>query len=225
MPQLYPFTTPGHDIYPAQNATCKGCSKKGHWCAKCCSSGTASQQPTKSNGAERASHHQCCGKGKKADMVQVNTEEAPPCNELFVDAVDCGTVGDTHPEKRVVDDVSGPWCNEAYTMVQLPVSTSIKGTASLCIKVNTGAGGKCVTPPCISMYIPKLDQPRWTAHWPGSCQHQANYLQQIPYSPIWCTLWPHHLVARWPWHLTSQGKLLLVCCRQPNSCHPMSSIM
>ena len=32
---------------------------------------------------------------KKADMVHVNTEEAPPCNELFVDVVNCGTVGDT----------------------------------------------------------------------------------------------------------------------------------
>ena len=51
--------------------------KKGHWHAKCHSSGTASQQPTKPNGAE-AHHHKCHGKGKKADMVQVNTEEAPP---------------------------------------------------------------------------------------------------------------------------------------------------
>ena len=74
-------------------------------------------------------------------MVQVNTEEAPPCNELFVDAVNCGTVGDTHPEEIVVDDVHAPQCNEAYTMVQLPVSTSSKGTTSLHIKVNTGAGG------------------------------------------------------------------------------------
>ena len=37
-------------------------------------------------------------------------------------AVDCGTVGDTHPEEIVVDDVCAPWCNEAYTMVQLPAS-------------------------------------------------------------------------------------------------------
>ena len=38
-------------------------------------------------------------------MVQVNMEEAPPCDELFVNAVDCGTVEDTHPEEIVVDDV------------------------------------------------------------------------------------------------------------------------
>ena len=72
----------GHDNCPAWNAICKGCSKKGHWHAKCHSSGTAGQQPTKSNGAEKAPHHQCHGRGKKADMVQVNTEEALPCNEL-----------------------------------------------------------------------------------------------------------------------------------------------
>ena len=73
-------------------------------------------------------------------MVQVNTEEAPPCNELFIDVVNCGTIGDTHPEEIVVDDVHAPWCNEAYTMVQLPASASSKGTASLCIKVDTAAG-------------------------------------------------------------------------------------
>ena len=74
-------------------------------------------------------------------MVEVSIEEATPCDELFIDAVDCGTLGDTHPEEIVVDDVCAPWCNEAYTMVQLPASTSSKGTASLHVKVNTGAGG------------------------------------------------------------------------------------
>ena len=132
---------PGSDNCPAWSAICKGCSKKGHWHEKCHSSGTASQQLTKSDGAEKAPHCQCCGKGKKADMVQVNTEEAPPCDELFIDAVDCGTVGDTHPEEIVVDNVCAPQCNEAYTMVQLPASISSKGMASLHVKVNTGAGG------------------------------------------------------------------------------------
>ena len=78
---------------------------------------------------------------------------------------------------------------------------------------------------CIPMSLPKLDQPSWPAHWPGLCQHQTNCIQWIPYTPIWHTLWPHHLVARWSWHSTLQGKLLLVCCRHPQSCHPRSSIM
>ena len=52
-----PIHTPGHDNCPVQNAICKRCSKKGHWYAKCHSSGTAGQQLTESNGAEKASHH------------------------------------------------------------------------------------------------------------------------------------------------------------------------
>ena len=66
------------------------------------------------------------------------------------------------------------------------------------------------------MSLPKPDQPRWPAQQTGSYQHQANCIQWIQYIPIWCTPWPHHLVARWPWHLTSQSKLLLVCCRHPS---------
>ena len=58
-------------------------------------------------------------------MVQVYTEEASPCDELFINVADCGTVGDTHPEKIVVDDVHAPWCNEAYTMVELPASAAV----------------------------------------------------------------------------------------------------
>ena len=41
----------------------------------------------------------------------------------------------------MVNDIHAPWCNEAYTTVQLPASASSKGTASLHIKVNTRAGG------------------------------------------------------------------------------------
>ena len=45
---------PGCDNCPAWNAICKGCSKKGHWNAQCHTTGTASQQPAKSDGAEKA---------------------------------------------------------------------------------------------------------------------------------------------------------------------------
>ena len=41
----------------------------------------------------------------------------------------------------MVGDVHAPWCNEAYTTIQLPASASRKGTASLHLKVDTGAGG------------------------------------------------------------------------------------
>ena len=70
-----------------------------------------------------------------------NTKEAPTYDELFIDAINYGTVGNTHPKEIMVGDICTPQCNEAYTTVQLPASSSRKGTASLCIKVNTGAGG------------------------------------------------------------------------------------
>ena len=54
----------------------------------------------------------------------VDTKEAPTYNELFIDVINYGTVGDTHPEEIVVDDVHAPRCNEAYTKVQLPASAS-----------------------------------------------------------------------------------------------------
>ena len=58
------------------------------------------------------------------------------------------TVQNTHPKEIMVGDVCAPQCNEAYTTIQLPVSASRKGTASLHVKVNTGAGGNML-PLCV----------------------------------------------------------------------------
>ena len=81
------------------------------------------------------------GKGKRSDIVQVSTEETALCNKLFADTVNCGTAGDTHPKEIVIDNIHAPWCNEAYTTVKLPASIGSKGTASLCVKFDTRAGG------------------------------------------------------------------------------------
>ena len=177
----------GHDNWLAQNAISKGCSKKGHWHVKCHSFGTAGQHPTKSNGAEKAPSHQHHGKGKKADTVQVSTEETPPCDELFVNAGNCGTLGDTHPEKIVVYDVCAPWCNEAYTMIKLPASISSKGTASLCIKVDTGAGGNM-----LPLHVFKHLYPNWIspAGLPTGLDHVSTRLTAYNRShiPLYGTL-------------------------------------
>ena len=132
--------SPGCDNCPAWNVTCNGCSKRGHWCTKCHSSGTVGKHTAKPNRAVKAPHHQCRGKGKRADIVQVSTEETPPCDELFADTVNSGSAGDTHPEEIVIDDIHAPRCNEAYTMAKLPASISSKGTAALCVMVDTRAG-------------------------------------------------------------------------------------
>ena len=127
--------SPGHDNCPAWNATCNSCA------TKCHSSGAVCKHTTKSNGAVKAPYHQCPEKGKRANIVQVSTKETTPCDELFSNTVDCGTAGDTNPKEIVIDYICAPRCNEAYTMVKLPASISTKGTASLCVKVDTRAGG------------------------------------------------------------------------------------
>ena len=77
-----------------------------------------------------------------------NIKGAPIHNELFIDAINCGTIGITHPEEIMVGDICDSQCNEAYTTVQLPASARRKGTASLHIKVDTRAGGS-VLPLCV----------------------------------------------------------------------------
>ena len=101
-----------------------------------------------SDGAVKAPHYWCQEMGKRADIVQVSTQETPPCDELFANTVNCGTAGDTYPEEIVIDDIHAPRCNETYTTVKLPASISGKGTASLHVKVNTRAGGN-VLPLCV----------------------------------------------------------------------------
>ena len=78
---------------------------------------------------------------------------------------------------------------------------------------------QCVTTPCVLMPLSRSDQPSWPTHWPWSHQYQTHHLQWIPYTSIWCTLWAHHLAARPPWLSTPLGKIILVCCRHPWSCH------
>ena len=52
----------------------------------------------------------------------------------------------------MVGDVCAPQCNKAYTTVQLPASASRRGTASLCVKVDTRTGGN-VLPLCVFLCL------------------------------------------------------------------------
>ena len=81
-----------------------------------------------------------------------NTKGTTTHDELFIDAINYGIIGNTQPEEIMVGDVSTPWCNEAYTTVQLPASASRKETASLHVKVNTGAGGNML-PLCVFWHL------------------------------------------------------------------------
>ena len=42
-----------------------------------------------------------------------NTRGAPAHDELFIDAINHGTIGNTHPKEIMVGDAHAPWCNQA----------------------------------------------------------------------------------------------------------------
>ena len=77
-----------------------------------------------------------------------NTKGAPTHDELFINAINHGSVRNTHPKEIMVGDICAPQCNEAHTTIQLPASVSRKGMASLHVKVDTRARGN-VLPLCI----------------------------------------------------------------------------
>ena len=110
---------PGCDNCPAQESICRGCSKQGHWQAKCHSS-KKNQSTAPVDSQSKGMPDQHAKKGKKADLIEVHTEE-PPCNEIFL------------------NNVHALHTNEAYTTVLLPASASNKGMASLWVKFDTGA--------------------------------------------------------------------------------------
>ena len=80
-----------------------------------------------------------------------------------------------------------PWCNEMYTTVQPPASASRKGTASLHVKVNTGAGGNV-----LPLHVFKHLYPNWIspAGLPTVLDHISTWLTAYSGSciPLYGTL-------------------------------------
>ena len=160
-------------------------------------------------------HNHCHGQDNKTDAIDVGKDHSPQ-DEIALHYIQPNaTVRNTHPKEIMVGDVCAPQCNEAYTTIQLPASASRKGTALLHTKVNTRAGGNMLPFHVFQHLYPDQISPDGLPTGPGSCQYQTHCLQQIPYTPIWCTPWAHHLAARLHWHSTLQGILVLVCCRHP----------
>ena len=62
--------------------------------------------------------------------------------------MDCRTVGDMHPKEMIIDYISSQWRNKAYTVIKLLASARRKGTASVCVKIDTGSGGN-ILPLCL----------------------------------------------------------------------------
>ena len=132
----------------------------GHWGPKCCGGKPLQPRNAPPPGSQQRksrcpprnhNHHQ--GQGNKKDATDVREDHSPQ-DEMALHYIQPNmTVRNTHPEEIMVGDVCAPQCNEAYTTIQLPASASRKGTASLCIKVDTRAGGhvfQCLYPDQIS---------------------------------------------------------------------------
>ena len=154
-------------------------------------------------------HHQ--GWKNKTDTIDVREEHSPQ-DEIALHYIQPNTtVRHTHPEEIMVRDVHAPQCNEAYTTIQLPASTSRKGSASLRVKVDTRAGGnvlplhvfRCLYPDQISpagldhvntrltayngSHMPlygALQGPiTWQPNCPGSCPHRVKSYWYVADTP------------------------------------------
>ena len=73
--------------------------------------------------------------------------------------MDCGTIGDVHPKEMIINNISSQWFNKVYTVIKLPASVSSKGTASVCVKIDTGSGGNILTLCLFQQLHPKQTSP------------------------------------------------------------------
>ena len=131
--------------------------------------------------------------------------------------MDCGMVGDVHPKEMIIDNISFQQCNEVYTVIKLPASTSSKGTTSVHVKIDTRSGGN-ILPLSVPTAASETNQPRWPAHWPEPHMNQANHLQWVSNSPVQNPLWHHPLATKYSWSPTMHDPLILVHCRHTWSC-------
>ena len=74
-------------------------------------------------------------------------------------SMDYGTVGDVHPKEMIIDNISSRQCNKAYTVIKLPASASSKGTASVCVKIDSRSGGNILLPCLFQQLHPKQTSP------------------------------------------------------------------
>ena len=133
---------------PACDTHCSKCNKMGHWGPKCHGGKPLQSRYAPPPGSQQRksrcpprNHNHCKGQNNKTHAIDVNEDHSPQ-DEITLHYIQTKmTVWNTHPEEIMVRDVLAPQCNEAYTTIQLPASASRKGTASLYVKVNTGAGG------------------------------------------------------------------------------------
>ena len=133
---------------PACETCCSRCDKMGHWGPKCCGDKPLQSRNAPPPGSQQRksqcpprNHNICQGRNNKTHAIDVRKDHSPQ-DEVALHYIQPNTtIQKTHPKEIMVRDVHAPQCNEAYTTIQLPASASRKGTVSICIKVDTRAGG------------------------------------------------------------------------------------
>ena len=145
----------GRSNCPAHDSHCSKCDKMGHWGPKCHGGKPLLTRNTPPPGSKQRksrcpprNHSHCQGQNNKTDTIDVNKDHSPQHKIALHYIQPNPTIWNTQPEEIMVWDVCTPQCTEAYTTIQLPASASRKGTASLHVKVDTGAGGN-VLPLCV----------------------------------------------------------------------------
>ena len=133
---------------PACDSHCSKCDKMGHWGPKCHGGKPLQSRNAPPPGSHQRksrcpprNHNHCQGRKNKTDAIDIREDHSPQDEVALHHIQHSTTVRHIHPEEIMVRDVHAPQCNEAYTTIQLPASASRKGTASLHVKVDTGAGG------------------------------------------------------------------------------------
>ena len=154
-------------------------------------------------------HNNCHGWGNKTDAIDVSEDHSPQ-DEIALHYIQPNaTVRNTHPNEIMVRDVHAPWCNKAYTTIQLPASASRKGTALLHVKVDTRVGGNvlplhvfwCLYPDQISPAgLPTdLDHiiTRLTTYNGSHIPLYGTLCGPITWQPDHPGAWPHRVNSYW----------------------------
>ena len=193
---------PSRNNCPAHDSAWKGCRKKGHWWAKCQSCNTTSPQVPPCQ-----PHFKNHEKEREPQAAKANTEKRPPHKDLFVAALDCGTVEDVHPKEMIIDNISSQQCNEAYTFIKLPASTSSKGTTSVHVKIDTRSGGN-ILPLCLFQQLhPKQTSPDGLPISLDPIQTKLTAYNGVSDSLVQNPRWPHPLATKHPWSPTTHNPI------------------
>ena len=150
----------------ACDSHCSKCDKMGQWRPKCHGGKPLQSRNAPPPGSQQRksrcpprNHNHHHGWEKKTDAIDVSKDHSPQ-DEVVLHYIQLNTTArNTHPKEIMVRDVHAPWCNEAYTTIQLTASASRKGTASLCVEVDTGAGGNVLSLPVFWCLYPDQIRP------------------------------------------------------------------